>query len=146
MAEAATAEGLFQSPVVRQWASMWPVGAIPKRPWWTRVYGSAGHGEWTVRVQRCDGLSVQSGPGEIDRMAAADREKPLPRPPTMVGQVWFGPWGCELVTTTAGVREWLERRHPLPYLLAGPTPWGRDVPWVDLSNPRVVEAWFGASP
>lgn len=88
----------------------------------------------------------------LDAMARIDREYPLEAPPPMEGQVWVqiegaGRYldkgnsfcivavrGCDVV---AVVRDGDEPRlgvlHTWPprgaVLVAGPTPWGRDVPW-----------------
>ncbi len=74
---------------------------------------------------------------------AHDVEHPIPCPPPMTGQVWVWPGGEENVIGKVYSREVggclfanglsysAEQWPPLgAVLVLGPTPWGRDVPWM----------------
>lgn len=118
------------------WSPMWARAgeAISEdRPWW-RTRGPAG-------VQRCDGVPAgqRLDACAVAAMAQVDRDRPLPKPPLMAGQVWVvlggdGQWR-ELtylgVTTTeqGAFSNGYLNLHANAILVAGPTPWGRDVPW-----------------
>lgn len=90
--------------------------------------------------------------GDVERI---DRAIPLPAPPPMPGQVWA--WdGVEDAVTYVEASSWQDgvvtgwtigiggsTRYvgpawggvwPIPgaVLVAGPTPWGRDVPWAEM--------------
>ena len=131
---------------------MYAAGAVPERPWWRlRADGTNG---WI----RCDGALLRGAVGipasgfakemcgpwyatddeAFAVLAAYDREHPLPCPAPMAGQVWATKDGdqIELVIILdgqgfhAGARQ-LQSAPDLAsgYLVLGPTPWGRDVPW-----------------
>jgi hypothetical protein len=85
-------------------------------------------------------------PSAEEAMAWLDAEEPLPAPPPMATQVRLGAYSSQLsvlsvsqgfasvvITRAAGERSELEllpcERLALLPLLAGPSPWGRDVPW-----------------
>jgi hypothetical protein len=71
-------------------------------------------------------------------MAQADEAHPLPVPPPMVGQVWVWRSGVtRAIVATApgwhasniGAGEDKDWPYDGAVLVAGPSPWGRDVPW-----------------
>lgn len=120
------------------WSPMWSAGSLyvisEERPWW-RMPGYGGG------MQRCDGRTVGRvlDAATMSAMAPIDCEHPLPKPPLMAGQVWVvlggdGQWR-ELtylgVTTTkqGAFSNGYLNLHSDAILVAGPTPWGRDVPW-----------------
>lgn len=130
-------------PLRARWSPMWPKDCHPERPWWVLVrdvnepvqtsYPSRSFYRWA----RVDGAKVTAGylsdepswrsgvPGD-EALTAFDAAHPLPAPPLMPGQVWAYADGTE--TLIVRVEMW-----PPPdvnaILVAGPTPWGRDVPW-----------------
>lgn len=124
------------------WLPMYAPGAVPERPWWRSV--------GLCRWERVDGRVVTvHGPGIVllDALDAADAKAPLPAPSPMVGQVWVSepeqwkvegfdlegnPWRLSAATEQSS-ESWANALTTWPplgaVLVAGPTPWGRDVPW-----------------
>lgn len=128
------------------------------RPWWHKDYSQHPtfsvytYPSWVRcdgrRGSLCDKFSVPDGhEADVngDRLAALDAEQPLLPPPPMPGQVWAWPSPgrgnveSALVTEVrdgsvimrAGWRYNFPEEWPPEdaVLVAGPTPWGRDVPW-----------------
>ena len=117
------------------WLPMYAPYSLPDRPWW-RV---AGH-----RIVRADvkPLPLENTITSPDFLLAAldayDTAHPMPVPPPMPGQVWWDrvyfPIGAVVrgqatVDTGAGLEPIETWPPPNAVLVAGPTPWGRDVPW-----------------
>lgn len=152
---------MIQMPLalLARWHPLWfPVawGAVPnpacdnfERPWWRNT-------------TRCDGVLLvlrsiyERSPELYDPrgcMAPAesyaearvriDKEWPLPKPPPMPGQVWavLGEDHTWREVTFLGISNG-EPRFSNGYLnlyrdailVAGPTPWGRDVPWCPVAG------------
>jgi hypothetical protein len=134
------------------WLPMYRPGTLPDRPMWRRLpaerQDGAGAGGVPLPTQweRCDGARARE-----DQLLDIERASPVPAPPPMEGQVWVGgprPTGlvARVETMPGG---WVvfwggtdEERHygaaatglgawppERAVLVAGPTPWGRDVPW-----------------
>jgi hypothetical protein len=125
-----------------RWAPMWRDGTVRGRPWWRYVqyYGTNPKGESQPGYvcQRADGRSVWVAEDAIPGgLAVHDEECPLPPPPQMPGQVWVRDDGREQLITGA-INVGLTPCWPPPgeVLVAGPTPWGRDVPWADCRPER----------
>jgi hypothetical protein len=92
------------------------------------------------------GRHPESGPFATaeEAMAYVDEHRPLPAPPPMVGQVWAWEDGEQHLvgrTTAVGGLVFLTNgslftRADWPpagaFLVAGPTLWGRDVPWAPV--------------
>lgn len=140
-----------------RWRPMWHPNAYLSRPWWRMVDGHpfiyVRLDGWRVERGFNGGIFVEP-PGDIlaempgltfvdDGMAYVDTKHPLPAPDPMPGQVWRLPHGVEYVlaqtdgdgdgqmSASLG-RNWFTRKQwppPGAVLVAGPTPWGRDVPW-----------------
>lgn len=104
------------------------------RPWWAF---------WQDHWTRCDAVRLS----QEESLADYDRERPLPVPPPVAGQVWVlrdgdqasvvavsRGWATLIRTDNVAVAgtfgvssaEWPPFRA---LLVAGPSPWGRDVPW-----------------
>ena len=137
--------------VAARWGAMWAKGHVPDRPWWSRVLltyqrcdGIVIGNESILRACGNDPRGAWDGkePYE-DAMARIDAAHPLPAPPSMPAQVWAWPHDASgravvheqtVVDVSQGAvifRDgafyvWPPRRA---ILVAGPTPWGRDVPW-----------------
>ncbi len=128
------------SPFAR-WLPMYHPNAVADRPWWrASARGSV--------AARCDGWSPPVS--TVEEMDAFDDGSPLPVPPAMPGQVWSDPTngevqvlsvsardsallvGLELAESPLRVNHHLDWPPPGAVLVAGPTPWGRDVPWAPL--------------
>lgn len=138
--------------VAARWKPMWSPDAHVERPWWR-----LGTQAW-VRADGAEVGTYTIGEGRFYRrtqeavnaaLAEHDAAHPLPAPGPMPGQVWVYPDGREeMIPTIFGVygqdgreRATLLGGHPGPkfngeswpppgaILIAGPTPWGRDVPW-----------------
>lgn len=119
------------------WLPMYGAGAVKERPWWRSLHAVHGGMVNFGRYRRADGAEV--GAEDAAELAAYDAAHPLPAPPPMCGQVWADALatyaiaavvrGVPLVDAGAGL-EPLEQ-WPLAgaVLVAGPTPYGRDVPW-----------------
>ena len=138
---------------------MYDVNAVPERPWWDAVEESWGSGPNGLAVAihrparwlRCDGGRVLQREG-LEALGAYDTEHPLPAPAPMTGQVWGWVDGERMVTSVhagfvsglvvvwgGNAAEWgdsMATRWPPPgaVLVAGPTPWGRDVPWAPVTT------------
>jgi hypothetical protein len=92
------------------------------------------------RDESIGGLSFE------EAMAYVDEHRPLPAPPPMVGQVWAWEDGEQHLvgrTTAVGGLVFLTNgslftRADWPpagaFLVAGPTLWGRDVPWAPMGG------------
>jgi hypothetical protein len=112
-------------------------------------------GEWAehagVPTWRC-GRKLFEGVDPSDMMARLDAEHPMAAPPPMCGQVWVwtngwermvvgvdrcAVFGCgDEIRNTGAPSEYSDIPMradvwppPSAVLVAGPTPWGRDVPW-----------------
>jgi len=135
--------------LLARWSPMWLFGHHLTRPWWRR-------GQWNTWV-RVDGKTVDDGAtrrigrvtqhdpararpaAEVEaEIAAIDAAHPLPRPPWMPAQVWtwLGDDGKIHEASVGAVyeayKEWHLEGSSIPrraILVAGPGPWGRDVPW-----------------
>lgn len=113
------------------WLPMYGAGVVEERPWWR----SLGMERW----QRADGRGIGvHGPGVslVAALDAYDAAHPMPVPPPMAGQVWATPDGSQVPVgyihkgqDAAGFRVWPPTGC---VLVAGPTPWGRDVPWAPV--------------
>lgn len=132
-------------PFIEKWRLVWGNTTHRRWPWW-RVE----NGHW----RRVDGVVDGTSLCNVVDVFAADLSYPLPAPPLMAGQVWMWPGGEEHVVTkvyghdVGGCvlgngssyrgKEW---PPPSAILVAGPTPWGRDVPWWTLAH---AQQHFGA--
>ena len=142
--------------VAARWSPMWATDHHPERPWWHK-YSPAVYSRhhWRrcdgLRGPRCDDPDDPEADIPGDTLAAIDAANPLPAPPPMPGQVWVAPTGdeftiaaivkaCVLFATLAPSPEAYGAFAPCvssqpewpaagAILVAGPTPWGRDVPW-----------------
>lgn len=125
---------MIPEAVAKRWGPMWAVGHHPERPWWTYLgpYGTDDDGnkrDGYHYSRRGGSRSVWAAHGYIDdTLAAYDVEHPLPRPPAMPGQVWLRADGREYLVTGGDTTPDLLPSEFVA-LLAGPSPWGRDVPW-----------------
>jgi hypothetical protein len=130
-----------------RWSPMWTGGGgfVYERPWWRAE-------------RRCDDVALVllahferhpdlysplgvALPAEsyTESRARIDREHPVPKPPLMPGQVWavLGEDHTWRELTFLGISNGREpcfsngymNLHRDAVLVAGPTPWGRDVPW-----------------
>jgi hypothetical protein len=119
---------------------MYPSNAHPERPWWrVHVRGRGDVGLPSVLSWRR--VWDDQGPIAERDIAEIDTHSPVDRPPPMVGQVWvFDDQTEEIVytqklTTSTTVLFAGDKAVTLSWppsggvLVAGPTPWGRDVPW-----------------
>ena len=127
---------MIPEAVAKRWGPMWDQGADRLRPWWCRpglnlrrVDGLCPVDAWELDHEGIDKRGLWDGKESYrDFMARIDREHPLPRPPAMPGQVWLRADGREhLVTGGDTTPDMLLGEFVA--LLAGPSPWGRDVPW-----------------
>lgn len=125
----------------------------PEQSRWVRADGMEiikRGGAWTVHLPG-DAPQYPNGPGTADAaMHDYDSYDPLPIPDPMPGQVWVREGTSLLITRVMplGDGEWMlwfgegpatyaldapegKCHWPIPraVLVAGPTPWGRDVPW-----------------
>lgn len=85
-----------------------------------------GHDPTSAPLGRVESISIREA--VVREMARIDAEHPLPEPPAMPGQVWAwldsdGEPRC-LMDATGGYIH-----PPGAFLVDGPTPWGRGVPW-----------------
>lgn len=132
-------------------------GACPTRPWWwwpsNLLKPKVGLGSsWNgLRYRRSDlvrfDLDIEGMTTE-ECMAFLDATQPVPPPPPMSGQTWVipGDLGELHIVGLSGLDGAPLVFHPLHFppgcpgilqrwpppgavLVAGPTPWGRDVPW-----------------
>lgn len=145
--------------LARAWGPMWHPNAHPSRPWWRMVDGHpfiyVRLDGWRVERGFSGGIFAKP-PGDIlaempgltfvdDGMAYVDTNHPLPAPDPMPGQVWVSAGGTECMIAAAwrSGGSWLVQwasnpdvpalwEPPTSVLVAGPTPWGRDVPWVPM--------------
>lgn len=141
--------------LARAWGPMWRKGYDPERPWWVAVNGG---------YLRCDGWLIEgcfmwrvvnfAPPNIPDRFDDArqsrewlDTNHPLPAPDPMSGQVWVSAGGTQCMIAAAwcsGGSWWVQWASnpgepkrwepPTSVLVAGPTPWGRDVPWAPMGG------------
>lgn len=146
--------------VYARWSPMWHRDADVDRPWWVyeRPYGTnpAGDYEAGCLYGRIDGVSLWApGSAILSTLAEYDARQPMPAPLPMPGQVWA--WdGVEAIVEHVEASSWQggvvtgwtigiggSTRYvgpawggawPIPgaVLVAGPTPWGRDVPWAEM--------------
>jgi hypothetical protein len=143
------------SPFV-PWLPMYAPGAVPERPWWRQEGDDYRRADGARVKSVLDGFRFIEWEPTLRLIEAHDTEHPMPVPPPMVGQVWAWPEsGTErAVASTWGGRAWFQAEvgQPKPadvgvvcasseawgasewpprgaVLVAGPTPWGRDVPW-----------------
>jgi hypothetical protein len=137
---------------------MWAKGHVPDRPWWSRHDLTYRRCDGITILSRAfmdithgDERGLWDGKEPYaDAMARIDAAHPLPAPPPMPGQVWAYPDGAEVCLIGVDVppemppdawgrarfspRMWHEKGNdvwppPGAILVAGPTPWGRDIPW-----------------
>lgn len=147
---------MIPSPLYLRWSPMWVPDHVRSRPWWRRgdtafirCDGRTVPIAGVVRTARV--LSVGPSDPALDRieMEKLDREHPLHTPPPMPGQVWARPgehglWIEDEITRVSFTEEgtitafthpgkpW--QREAGAILVAGPTPWGRDVPWAGVAS------------
>jgi hypothetical protein len=134
------------------WLPMYAPEAVPERPWWrvsrrsTYQIGDDGNRISGSDCRRPDGgeeFAPEAATATV--LDAYDAKHPLPVPPPMAGQVWcdttarnraqvqftihavIGDVAIVIVDDTGPSP--IEWPPPAAVLVAGPTPWGRDVPW-----------------
>lgn len=104
-----------------------------------------------AKVGKADaGRHPESGPWTTaeEAMAYVDATTPLPAPDPMPGQAWVSGGGTECMIAAVwrdGGSWWVQWasnpdvpalwQPPTSVLVAGPTPWGRDVPWAPMGGP-----------
>lgn len=130
------------------WLPMYAPGSVPERPWWREneafEHVRIGGGPFVRGGIVYAGVVVCAGGALLETLTRLDAEHPLPAPPPMAGQVWCdrGPGGEAVQFTIHAVIGGqpvvvVDDTGPTPVawppagavLVAGPTPWGRDVPW-----------------
>lgn len=122
------------------WLPMYPETAHPERPWWRRVSVDVG-GPHRQVVEKWTRVWDNRGPLYAHDLAGIDEAYPVDVPPPMPGQVWVLPDGDQQTVSRVAGTPWTivffhatyvrDDEWPLPgaVLVAGPTPWGWNVPW-----------------
>jgi hypothetical protein len=139
------------SPFV-PWLPMYAPGAVPERPWWRQEGDDYRRADGARVKSVLDGFRFIEWEPTLRLIEAHDTEHPMPVPPPMCGQVWVwtngwermvvgvdrcAVFGCgDEIRNTGAPSEYSDipmRADVWPppgaVLVAGPTPWGRDVPW-----------------
>lgn len=144
--------------VAARWSPMWACNFPWDRPWWRPNFSQ--HPTHLVYRPpmwvRCDGrygppFDPHEDPERIRaQLALIDSVRPIPAPLLMPGQVWIVDGAeftvqsraahgrfCLVHTADLKVEDeivvWHEDDPRVGFLVAGPTPWGRDVPWAPVA-------------
>lgn len=144
--------------IAERWSPMWGGYAHSERPWWCAVHAQVADGP-RVRWRRGDGVytsyykvpvtwGANYNPGTFfidtprSELEYIDGVHPLSAPPRLAGQVWAWTtpdgqyherviWGVSgpISDLRADAQAAFEVAPPDAVLVAGPTPWGMNVPW-----------------